>query len=182
MNKIEAYKLILKTIDDCNSQVTLDTDISRYNLPLLIKKSEIEEEFGIVIKNVKSKTWFDCGYYSTIGLYGSAHGRSISWSDDDSQPEDEWLYQISFPTGAYIFGKDYCTNTFELFFAELKSFSPKYSDANNHNLYFTSDTAAKVHNALTGLLKKYSDLVQNEINEKRIVELQKELQKLVVAK
>ena len=178
MNKIEAYKLILKTINDCDAQVKLDTDISTYNLPSLIKKCELEEEFGIKIKYIKSETWFDCGYYSTIGLWGSVHGRTISWSDDDRQPEDEWLYQISFPTGAYIFGNDYCTNTFGLFFAELKSFSPKYSDTNNHNLYFTSDTAAKVHNEFEGLLKKYSGFVQKEINDKRIEKIKKELESL----
>lgn len=178
MNKLEAYKLILKTINDCDAQVKLDSDIRWYELPTLIKKTELEEEFGVAIKNIHSQTWFTCGYYSAIGLWGSKHNRTISWSDDGRQPEDEWLYQISFPTGAYIFGADYCTETFDAFFAELKSFAPRYSDSANHSLYFTSGTTAEVSTALQVLIKKYSGLVQKEINEKRIIELQNELQKL----
>lgn len=180
MKKLEAYRLILKTINDCDAQVKLDADLSRHNLPTLIKKTETEEEFGITVENNHSQTWFDCGQYSVIGLLGTRHHRIISWSDDGSQPEDEWLYQISFPIGAYIFGEGYCTATFEAFFAELKSFQPKYSDSNNHNLYFTSATAAKVHAALPELLKKYAGLVQTELNAKRIAKLQEELKALGV--
>lgn len=179
MTKLEAYQKILKTIMDCAEQAGLP-DIGIYNIELLIKTEELQEEFGIANLVYCSHTWFKCGYYSTIGLFGEEHNRTISWPDDGRQPEDEWLYHISFPTGAYIFGEDYCTCTFDEFFAELKTYNPKYLDSANHSLYFTSDTAAKVHAALPELLKKYGSLVQNEINVKRILKLQEELKALGV--
>jgi len=175
MNKLEAYTLILKTINDCAAKVELDNDFSRYGLPTLIKKTELEAQFGIAIKQVCGQSWFECGYYATIGLFGSAHNRTISWSDDGMQPNDEWLYRLSFPTGAYIFGEGYLVETFDAFFSELKLFAPKYSDSNNHNLYFTSKTSAHVHAVFPELLKKYQGLVQNEINAQRIAKLKDEL-------
>lgn len=177
MTKLEAYKKILETINDCSAQVKL-SDIGIHNLESLIKTEELQEEFGITNVEHYSHTWFKCGYYSAIGLFGDEHKRTISWSDDGRQPDDEWLYQISFPTGAYIFGEDYCTETFNEFFAELKTYNPKYLDSANHNLYFTSETAAKVHAELPELFKKYRGLVQNELNAKRILKLQEELKAL----
>lgn len=178
MNKIEAYKAILETINSCSAQVELP-DIGLHDLNNLIKTEEIIAEFGIDKLECRGTTWFVCGEYACIGCFGASYGRTISWSDDGRQPTDgEWLYRISFPTGAYIFGRDYCTDTFGSFFAELKAFNPKYSDTSNHNLYFTSDTAAEVNEALPYLLKKYRSLVHEELKRMRIAELQKELTSL----
>jgi hypothetical protein len=177
MTKLEAYRRILKTIKECAEKVEL-SDIGIYNLEKLIKQEELQETFGITITNSHGNTWFTCGLYSSIGLFGSQHSRTISWSDDRRQPENEWLYQISFPTGVYIFGEGYCTSTFDTFFDELKSYNPKYLDTANHNLYFADDIAAKVHEELPNLLKKYRGMVKQEIEEKRIQILKDELRRL----
>lgn len=178
MNRLEAYKEILETINRCAAQVELP-DIGLRNLSDLIKTEEVKAEFGIDSLTCRGATWFVCGEYAAIGCFGDSHRRTISWPDDGRQPTDgEWLYCISFPTGAYIFGSDYCTDTFGAFFAELKAFNPKYLDSVNHNLYFTSDTAAKVNDALPNLLKKYRSLVNEELKRMRIAELQKELASL----
>lgn len=181
MDRLEAYKAILETINRCAAQVELP-DMGLHNLNNLIKTEEIKAEFGIDKLVCRSETWFVCGEYGAIGCFGDSHRRTISWSDDGRQPTDgEWLYCVSFPTGAYIFGSDYCTETFDAFFAELKAFGPKYSDSANHNLYFTSSGAAKVNDALPHLLKKYRSLINEELKRMRIAELQKELATLVPA-
>ena len=50
-----------------------------------------------------------------IARFGKGTGRNILISDDGRQPENEWLYCISFPRGAYIFGDEYPKKTFDDF-------------------------------------------------------------------
>ncbi len=118
----------------------------------------------------------------SVGLYGDETSRTISWSDDGKQPENEWLYAVCFPSGAYIFGdcmqNNYPTETFNAFFTELKGFEPKYCDTMNHALYFTSENAHKVHGQILPLFQKYKALVVDENNRKRVKELEAELAKL----
>lgn len=106
----------------------------------------------------------------------------IGCSDDGKQPQDEWLYIMQFTTGAYIFG-DYFNDcypeeTFEQFFSELKGFEPKYCDSVNKALYFTADKAKAAHEAFQPLFKKYKAMVKDEMERKRIKELEQELAKL----
>lgn len=116
--------------------------------------------------------------YIKLAYYGEDLKRGISWSDDGKQPQEEWLMTISFPTGAYIFGDSYPTETFKAFWKELKSFNPKYSDTNNHCLYFTEETAKDVYNNYDRLFETYRALVQDEVKEQRKKKLQEELASL----
>lgn len=151
-------------------------------------KDELEQieksfEFGVTL-NRAGYGWYNvegCSY-ANVGLFGESQNRTISWSDDGSQPEDEWLFRIAFSTGAYIFG-DYFNDcypieTFQQFFTELKGFEPKYCDSANSALYFTADKAKAVHEAFWPLFKKYKALVKEEMERKRIKELEQELAKL----
>ena len=110
-----------------------------------------------------------------VGLYGEETSRTISWSDDGKQPENEWLYAVRFCTGAYIFGDSYPAETFNAFFAELKSFEPKYCDTVNNALYFADDVAKVVYDNFWPIFKKYKALVGEELKAKRKAELEKEL-------
>lgn len=122
------------------------------------------------------------GQKANVGLYSEEQRRQISWSDDDRQPENEWLCVISFPTGAYIFGdyfKDqYPKETFNAFFEELKSFGTKYCDSANHSLYYSTANAYVVCEAFPAIFKKYKDMCQQEYERQRVKELEEELAKL----
>jgi hypothetical protein len=104
----------------------------------------------------------------------------IAWSDDDRQPSSEWLFVISFPTGAFIFGGDYEYNqeAFKQFFTELKSFDPDYSDTANKTLYWKLDNAQEIFYEFNGILKKYTELVRANYNAIQVAKLKKEIEKL----
>lgn len=92
-------------------------------------------------------------------------GRSISWSDDGRQPQNEWLYRISFSTGAYIFGEDYPDKLFQRFFDELASYKPDYSDRHNSSLYWTLENVRAIHDAYPEIMRKYRE--ENAVDAKR---------------
>src|SRR5699024_2542344 len=87
---------------------------------------ELKEVHGLNIdpKQVNSIDYQRFGD-KVIGLFGEKYKRTISWPVDGRQPEDEYLFTVSFPTGAYIFGdggtfnKDYPTEFFQKFWLEL---------------------------------------------------------------
>lgn len=113
-----------------------------------------------------------------ITWFGEGVERSISWSDDGRQPKDEWLMTVTFPTGAYIFGRAYPEDAFNKFFCELKDFGPKYSDTVNKALYFDTSMAAEVVSELPVLFEKYRKMARLEvvINEEK--ELKQRLEKI----
>jgi len=176
-DKIQAYKELLAVADKhldvfkCNHSIrTLTEDLETL---------EISKLFNLELTYAGTKRYYIKGSYDNwthVAFYGE--GSKISWSDDGRQPEDEWLYCVSFACGAYIFGEEYPTQTFQKFFNELKSFGPKYSDTVNKCLYFTSENAYKVHAAWKELFLKYKAQVQDELKAKRKQELEEELAKL----
>lgn len=181
MKTIDAYKKILKVIKSCAKDVELDSSVDiSYKLEQLITREEIQDSFGIDLS-----TCYNSGadYFKThddkfIGKYGSKYNRTISWSDDGTQPEDEWLFVISYPTGAFIFGEDYQQETFKQYFNELKKFEPKYVDTANHNLYYTADKAKAVYEKVDEFLKKYRAIAEDNRKESKIEALKKQLEAL----
>lgn len=181
MKTIDAYKKILKVIKSCAKEVALDSSVDiSYKLEQLITREEIQESFGINLMNCHnySGTYFKVGYEQFIAKYGSEYNRTISWSDDGTQPEDEWLFVISYPTGAYIFGEDYQQETFKQYFDELKGFEPKYVDTANHNLYYTADKAKAVFEKVDEVFKKYRAIAEENRKEAKIEALKKQLEAL----
>jgi hypothetical protein len=134
--------------------------------------------FGFRFRYTNHPSWFNIGEHQKIGHYGKENNRTISWSDDGDQPEDEWLYLIQFPTGAYIFGDSYPTATFNAFFVELKTYEPKYSDSHNHCLYFDCEKAKYIHKEFSNIRKKYAGMVKEENKKKRVEAIRKELDEL----
>ena len=103
---------------------------------------------------------------------------SISWSDDDRQPNNEWLLSLSFSTGAYIFWEDYPKELFEQFWNELKTYNPKYTDTANHNLYYSLENAGIIIKEYKSIMEKYYKRNKEEANLRRIKKLETELENL----
>ncbi len=103
---------------------------------------------------------------------------TIGWEDNGKIPKGERLIKFSYPTGAYIFGRDYPTDFFEKFFFELKSFNPDYCDSANKSLYFKLENAKDVFNNYDSILKKYYDLNEEDFKQREIIRIEKELEKL----
>ena len=179
MNNTDAYKEILSILEKHQELLKGDHQVDiAGKLKNRIKVQELSDEFGINLPPDSNPTWCRLGEYAAIGLFGEEYNRTISWSDDGEQPNNERLYRICFPTGAYIFGQSYPTNTFELFFEELKSYNPKYTDSHNSTLYFTKDTAKAVHENFKAIFDKYRDTVSDEVKEQKIESLKQELSRL----
>ena len=119
-------------------------------------------------------------------LFGSTH--LFKWTKNsiicncDKQPEiDRWLLCISFSTGAYIFGDDYDTETFDAFFKELiKTYKPEFIDYPNNKLFwYIEDTnAPKAASSLTQVYDKYLEKHQDKGKQYEIERLQAELDRL----
>lgn len=106
-------------------------------------------------------------------------GRYISWPDG-KQPKNEWLFEIGFSTGAYIFGEDYDSQKqlFQDFFEELKGFNPDYSDSHNHSLYWKLENAKAIFDNYHSILQKYQERNTSELKQREADNLRKKLQKL----
>jgi hypothetical protein len=176
---IAAYEELKVVIDKRKELLKDDYDVR--SILKTLKRLNIQRRFGVPLTEA-SPDWYHVGYqgsYGTyVGYFGEPYKRTISWPDSDQQPENEWLFVISFPTGGYIFGDEYPIETFREFFKELKGFGPKYCDTANKTLYFTEEVSAEVYSKFQGVFKKYKNMVQEELKRKRITELQKELEKL----
>lgn len=165
-----------------------DIDNETYDIKDMIGKSkrhlwacELEEKYGLKIDH--SKIGVNSDYcriddYRFLGWYGEKYNRTISWEKDGKQPEDEFLLNLSFCTGPYIFGDDYPEDLFRDFFQELKNYNPKYCDTVNKCLYFSMENASKIFNDFPQILKKYHEINKKDCKERKIKKLQQELEKL----
>jgi len=148
---------------------------------------KLNEKYGINInpESIYNRNWIACSTeYMKIGFF-DGNKRSISWSDDDKQPKNEYLLVLSFSTGAYMFGtntfnvdNDYPTKFFNKFFNELKNYNPKYIDSQNHSLYFSLDNAASIYNYFIDLLNKYNELNKPDVKARKIEKLKADIEKL----
>ena len=179
MDKLTAYREVL---DFLNGYENIFVGDHRLDIrDILVNRMAVQcisDKFGIAIPIGSDTDYCKISEHEFISIYGDKYNRTIAWSDDGRQPEDERLYVISFPTGAYTFGREYPTKTFNNFFNELKTFGPKYTDTANHDLYFTKETAKSVHEKFQDIYKKYNSMVDAEIEEKKIESLKKELESL----
>jgi len=188
--KIEAYKAILAVVKEYSEVFEEDSIVSKSTLETVIENLEVSDRFGIPLQDIKNnyEGWLKVGKryddFMTLGKFGEAFGRTISWPDNGEQPVEtgEWLLTVRFPTGAYIFGNIfadcYPKATFNAFFDELKAHKPKFCDTANHCLYFTEDVAKGVYENFYILFDKYEALVADEMKAKRKAELEEELAKL----
>lgn len=183
MQKLQAYKELLAVAEKYKEVLKDDQDFSTDILLSFIKRTELEGQFGLKLKHSHFATssyevenvWDG---WTRLSFHGEDSQQTISWSDDGRQPKNEWLFKICFPTGAYIFGDSYPTETFTKFFDELKSYAPKYSDTCNKCLYFTEETSKAVYENFWSIYKKHQAMVAEEMKEQRKKKLQTELKEL----
>lgn len=184
---------IQKAYDEILKVLRTYKDICTYNVDEFEKKAKLHL-FGLELKekyelNINPKEVISLDYQSfgdkKIGLFGAKYHRTISWPVDGRQPEDEYLFTVSFPTGAYIFGhgesnfnKDYPTEFFQKFWLELKSYKPDYLDEVNHVIYWKLENAKDIFNNYESILSKYHDLNKEDIKQRKIAKMKADLEKL----
>jgi hypothetical protein len=112
--------------------------------------------------------------------YGEKYNRKISWSDDDRQPNNEYLFSIAIPNGAFIFGNHYPEETFKNFFNALLAYKPDFKDTKNSCLYWriTNPLAPKVFDEFQNILYTYKEADIELSKAQRIKELEEELELL----
>ena len=180
----QAYQEILDVIGKYKDIIIFDFSELETKSKNHLFSIELKEKYGLeidpkeVIMPQYDYTNFSNERY--IAWFGKKYRRTISWSDNDKQPEEEILFFLSFSTGAYIFGDDYPTELFQQFFQELKSYKPDYSDTTNHNLYWKLENAKHIFNEYKNILNKYYELNKKDSKERKIKKLQAELEKLNV--
>lgn len=167
-----------------------DINEMRANAKNHLRLIEWYEKYGLKISHdYKPYTYnhINLNEYLHISFYKDSaeekekgSGRFISWSDDGKQPDNEWLLNISFSTGAYIFGEDYDSQKklFQDFFNELKSYLPDYCDTANKSLYWKLENAKGIYENFYNILKKYKDRNQSELKQRQADKLRKELAKI----
>lgn len=175
--KIDRHEALLETLEEYSDILDGNSDVDvRRELRNTIGFLEVSQEFGIDFGKVFGYHHMNFEVNQHTRFMKGAH---ISWSDDGRQPsEDEYLYVISFPTGAYIFGQHYPTQLFQEFFHELRSYKPKYLDSANKTLYFDSSNAKEIHRDFPKILKKYQDRVKDDYKRIRKEQLEEELRQL----
>jgi hypothetical protein len=176
-----AYDKIFKLIEKSKDIINEDVFDVKYKAEQHLFKLKIED-FGIdvPINRFSYKDYVNLEYNGniSIGYWGEKYKRTISWSDDGSQPDDELLYKLGFSTGAYILGSEYYPTLFQKMFEELKNFGHKYIDTSNHSLYFTMEKAKDIHEAYPEILKKYRAEYQPYANKLKAEKLRRELESL----
>ena len=145
------------------------------------------EKYGLKIDhmyNPLNRTHIDLGSYRLFSYFADAtadreqgSGRFISWPDDGSQPHEEWLFSLSFPSGAYIFGDDYDyqKDVFRGFIDELKGYIPDYSDTTNSHFYWKLENAKSIFEDFESILHKHKVININQLNARRAAKLRAEL-------
>lgn len=142
-----------------------------------------EEKYGITLGSdcrLAEYDYYSIGEYQLISYFKAGSGRSISWSEGNKQPVDEWIYSIGFSTGPFIFGEDYegQKQLFQEFFEEVRTYKPDYEDLHNHCLYWKIENAKEIISQFKVILKKYHDKNREELKERKINKLKAELKSL----
>jgi hypothetical protein len=182
----KVYKQILNLVKKHKDILNIDFNNLEYNAKCHLFGLELKHNYGFDInpKNINNIDWIKIGD-KTISRYGIKTTRRVTNVDDFIQPEDEYLLNISFSTGPYIFGygdifdKDYPVDFFNKFFDELKSYNPDYIDVLNRSLYWKLDNAKDIFNNYESILEKYHKLNKEDIKQRKILKLQKELESLI---
>ena len=167
-----------------------DSSIRLYEYEIYneLKRLELEDLFGLQLMN-RAKTCYNIKGFGHleyhIGLFHyDGEYRTINNISPTPQPKDEWLLNISFPTGAYfliddnIFNKSYLKELFDQMLEEFLAFNPKYVDRLNKSIYFTQETAKEVLDNWNSIVGKYKGMVSNELKKIKIAKLQAELSEL----
>lgn len=141
---------------------------------------ELDEKYDIKIQHTgtidtEAHTIND---HMCLFMMGEKYKRLIGCPDDNRQPDNELLLNISFSTGPYIFGEHYPKEFFNKFFEELKSYNPKYIDTKNSSLYYSMDNAGVIFKKFLEILDKYYNLNKEDTKKRQIAGLKQKIEKL----
>ena len=182
----KAYSELKKLLRKHKDVWSFDVNNIERSADLHLLGLELKEKYGLNLdpKRISSFDYMEFGEHKYISQFGQKYNRTISWSDSGDQPKDELLVFVKFPTGPYIFGdggtfnKDYPVDFFHKFWNELLTFNPDYTDTNNKGLYWKLENAKDIFNSFDGVLKKYHELNREDIKQRRIEQMKKDLEKL----
>ena len=180
-----------KIIDICEANTDTEGTLSDIGIKAKnrVIRYEWEEKYGIKLDDSRFAE-YDClrlNDYEFVSYFEDGYickkegrGRSISWSEYGKQPVNEWIYEIGFSTGAYIFGEDYNgqQQLFQDFFEELRTHKPDYEDLHNHNLYWKIENAKEIMSQFKNILNKYRDRNREELKSRKIKKLEADLAEL----
>ena len=180
-------EIFQKIVDICENNADTEDTLSdiRVKAKNRVIRYEWEEKYGIKLESRFAE--YDClrlNDYEFVGYYNDGYknhkegnGRSISWPEGGKQPVNEWLYQIGFSTGAFIFGEDYDgqQQLFQDFFEELRTHKPDYEDLHNHILYWKIENAKEIMSQFKTILNKYRDRNKEELKVREINKLEAKL-------
>lgn len=176
----KAYQEILEVLKKHKDIHVFDVEDLQRKAAFHLFGLSLKEKYGLDInpKDICSLTHINIDEHRFLSYFGKKYNRQITWSDDDTQPTDEFLLGLSFPNGAFIFGDDYPSVLFNDFFSELKTFNPKYSDTTNKCLYFSMDNAGKIFNTFPSIIKEYREKYAIDFKYREIEKREKELREL----
>lgn len=181
-----------KIIDICEQNTDEEGTLSdiRIKAKNRVIRYEWQEKYNITLPSdcrFAEYDYFTIDNYQRISYFKEGYlckqnrsGRYISWSEGDKQPVDEWIYEVGFSTGAYIFGNDYDyqQQIFQDFFEELRTYKPDYEDLHNHNLFWKIENAKEIMSQFKGIFNKYCDRNKSELKEREIKKLETQLNNL----
>ena len=153
-----------------------------------IDKINLSNEFGFELLGRDHTCFTPKGfghltYHIILAHYDGVY-RMVNNISPTTQPKDEWLLNVSFPTGAYFlidggsFDKPYLSDLFNKMLGEFLDLKPKYVDRLNKSMYFTSDNAKEVLDKWDEITSKYKNLVGDELKKLKIEKLKAELEEL----
>ena len=190
------YKKIIDISEQDNMMDIVEFEQDNFSEQMIEEaKNKVEivrwyEEYGIKInldKKIYKRSYSKINEYLSFNYFYDASadrkkgsGRFISNSDSGNQPKNEWLLNISFSTGAFIFGEDYKEQTplFKEFFDELKNYMPDYCDDLNSSLYWKLDNSKQIYENFNNILTKYKDKNKSQFNKRKIRKAREELDRL----
>jgi len=155
----KAYKEVFNILNKHKEICMFDIQDLKRKSNIHLFAIELKEKYNlnIDVDRVNSPDYINFNEYIKIGWWGKKHRRTISWSDDGKQPDDELLCVLCFSTGAYIFGEDHPKDLFMEFWEELLKYKPKYKDTTNNNLYFSIETSANIFNDFPEILNRFRE-------------------------
>lgn len=177
-NTTKAYDSLIRLLKKQKGLIDLDIKDIEFKKERDLLLLELND-LGIPINYISNTNYVDLynGWIRYVN-FKSSNGYSISCPDDGRQPVNERLIKVSFSTGAYIFGEQYDTKTFNEFFNELKSYGYRYIDSANSSIYYDLITGAKVYKYFKDLYSKYLQLANERNKQNEIDKLKKQLQEL----
>lgn len=170
---------LLKYIDSHDQEVKdLISTLSLNNYGIRCTKTKLEMEIITGVELDGNIDHFRV-MYSPVDIYLTHYDITVHSPTNIKLKEPEWLLHFRFSCGAYELHSEYPEETFKQMIDELvEVLKPKYFDALNKQFYFEPEKALFVKEQLPIIFKKYKDLVQKELDKKRIAALKAELDKL----